>query len=102
MPAQSNTCIAQGAESSEPFQAAGQRAAAALARYESAPEPEVVQQGQEPAPLRAALGSSETDAWQPQKCPAYDEDFQVSDAVLQQLPRSGSSHKKQIFSDATE
>ena len=57
---------------------AGHKAAAALARYESTPQPELVQQGQEPQPLLAALGgASDSDSWQPQPCAAYDEDFRV-------------------------
>ena len=73
--------VIQGSRSSDAFQAAGQKAAAALVHYESAPQPEVVQQGQEPQQLLAALGCSDTDNWQPQNCEAYDEDFQVVHAL---------------------
>ena len=67
----------QGSNSPEAFRPAAQKAAAALAHYESAPQPELVQQGQEPQQLLAALGASDTHSWQPQDCAAYDEDFQV-------------------------
>lgn len=74
--------LMQGSNSPEAFRLAGQRAATALAHYESSPQPELVQQGQEPQQLLAALGASDTHSWQPQDCAAYDEDFQVPCAPL--------------------
>lgn len=71
-------CVeAQGSQSSEAFQQAGQKAAAAFAHYESTPQPQTVQQGQEPHALLAALGSDQSAACAPQQCVAYDEDFQA-------------------------
>lgn len=73
-----NVHVMQGSNSPEAFCSAGQKAAAALAHYESAPQPQLVQQGQEPQQLLAALGASDTHSWQPQDCAVYDEDFQVT------------------------
>lgn len=82
----------QGSNSPEAFRLAGQRAATALTHYESAPQPELVQQGQEPQQLLAALGASDTHSWQPQDCAAYDEDFQVTFAPPISLCLLGSAH----------
>ncbi|KAL3136100.1 Protein-tyrosine-phosphatase mkp1 [Trebouxia sp. C0010 RCD-2024] len=74
----------QGSKSPQAFHLAGHKAAAALACYESAPQPELVQQGQEPQPLLAALGgASDTDSWQPQTCAAYDEDFRIFSGAME-------------------
>ncbi|KAL3131544.1 Protein-tyrosine-phosphatase mkp1 [Trebouxia sp. C0009 RCD-2024] len=74
----------QGSKSPQAFHLAGHKAAAALARYESAPELKLVQQGQEPQPMLAALrGASEIDSWQPQTCAAYDEDFRIYSGAIE-------------------
>ena len=73
----SKTCT-QGVQSSEALQEAGQHGAASLVQYESAPQPEIIQQGQEPQALLSALGGEASECWQPQECAAYDEDFQVN------------------------
>lgn len=78
--------VIQGCNCPEAFGQAGEKAAAALAHYESAPQPELVQQGQEPQQLLAALGPADTHGWQPQNCAAYDEDFQVAYALQAQCP----------------
>ena len=72
-----STSGAQGSQSSEAFQQAGQKVGAAFAHYESTSAPQTVQQGQEPAALRSALGGSEAEGFESQQCAAYDEDFQV-------------------------
>ena len=73
---------AQGSQSCEAFQLAGQKAAAALAHYESTPKPQTVQQGQEPQALLSALGGEGAESWQAQECAAYDADFQVRFCVF--------------------
>ena len=79
-------CVeAQGSQSTEAFQQAGQKAAAAFAHYEGTPKPQTVQEGQEPQGLLAALGGAQSAACAPQQCPAYDADFQacaLSDTCL--------------------
>ena len=72
-----STSDAQGSQSSEAFQLAGQKAATAFAHYEGTPTPQSVQQGQEPTELQSALGGSESDSFVSQQCAAYDGDFQV-------------------------
>jgi len=71
-------CVeAQGSQSTEAFQQAGQKAAAAFVHYESTPKPQTVQEGQEPQALLAALGGAQSAACAPQQCAAYDKDFQA-------------------------
>ncbi|DBA98729.1 TPA: hypothetical protein ACH3X1_014502 [Trebouxia sp. C0004] len=67
----------QGSQSTEAFQQAGQKAAAAFAHYESTPKPQRVQEGQEPQALLAALRGAQSAACAPQQCAAYDVDFQM-------------------------